>query len=336
MRHWLLAIVSLCTLGCFPDWDLLDPSNGAGTAGNGGVSSTGGGGTGGVGGTNSGVGGTTSGVGGSEGGGGMEPLGPWSDPEIVVELAHPEDDDDPSLTADGLELFFNSHRNGNGTGADIWVSKRATRDDTWGAPELVVELSSPETETNHTVSPDGLTIWFLSDRVDPTAGSEMFISTRPDRDSPWSTPVVETNLQSQNVNDVGGVTSDALMLFGHLSVMGSPDLVVLARTTTNEPWGDALPIDELNTDSGDSECWLHPNGTVVFFGSNRDGTLGSTDLWSSTRDAIDQPWGRAVNETALNTTTTDSDPTLTPDLRYILIARPVPPDGKRELFAASR
>ena len=230
MRRPLLALLCLGAIGCFPDWDLLDPSKSAATGGGGSGGVSTGGGMGGAGGSASGVGGTASGVGGSEGGGGMEPLGPWSDPVIVAELADPEDDDDPSMTADGLEVFINSHRNGNGTGADIWVAKRATRNDLWGPPEIVAELSSPNTETNHNVSPDGLTMWLLSDRDDPTASLLMYVSTRLDRDSPWSTPVVETNLESQNINDVGGVTSDGLLLLGHLNVMDvSSELVMLER-----------------------------------------------------------------------------------------------------------
>ena len=276
MRRPLLALLCLGAIGCFPDWDLLDPSKSAATGGGGSGGVSTGGGMGGAGGSASGVGGTASGVGGSEGGGGMEPLGPWSDPVIVAELADPEDDDDPSMTADGLEVFINSHRNGNGTGADIWVAKRATRNDLWGPPEIVAELSSPNTETNHNVSPDGLTMWLLSDRDDPTASLLMYVSTRLDRDSPWSTPVVETNLESQNINDVGGVTSDGLLLLGHLNVMDvSSELVMLERATTSAPWGMAMTIDELNSASGDSECWLHPAGTAIFFGSNRTGTLGT-------------------------------------------------------------
>ena len=265
----------------------------------------------------------------------MEPLGPWSTPQIVPELSHAADDDDPTITADGLELFFNSHRNGGGTGADIWVTKRDSVDDPWGPPELVVELSSAETEGNQTVSPDGLTMWLQSDRL--MGVSQIFIATRPDRDSPWSMPVTATDINFQGVLDVGGVTADRLALLGHIQVTGAnSELVLLQRGSTGQAWGAAVPIDELNTPDKEDEAWLHPDGTVAYFGSNRLPSLGGKDLWYSTRGSTDDPWGPAVHDEALSSDVSDTDPTLTPDLRYVLFARHVGPNGEREIFSASR
>ena len=38
---------------------------------------------------------------------------------------------EPSISADGLELFFESHRPGGHGNADIYVSRRASKDDPW-------------------------------------------------------------------------------------------------------------------------------------------------------------------------------------------------------------
>ena len=40
----------------------------------------------------------------------------------------------PSISADGLSLFFCSKRPGGSGGADLWVTTRATKDDPWGTP----------------------------------------------------------------------------------------------------------------------------------------------------------------------------------------------------------
>ena len=40
----------------------------------------------------------------------------------------------PALSKDGLSLYFNSSRPGGFGGNDIWVSRRASREDAWGAP----------------------------------------------------------------------------------------------------------------------------------------------------------------------------------------------------------
>jgi hypothetical protein len=38
----------------------------------------------------------------------------------------------PTISGDGLELYFTSDRPGGQGGNDIWVSKRATIEDDWG------------------------------------------------------------------------------------------------------------------------------------------------------------------------------------------------------------
>ena len=42
---------------------------------------------------------------------------------------------DPSLSADGLELYFNCIRAGGSGGMDLWVAKRASVDEDWEQPE---------------------------------------------------------------------------------------------------------------------------------------------------------------------------------------------------------
>ena len=41
------------------------------------------------------------------------------------------DDGSPCISSNGLELYFTSGRSGGYGGLDIWVAKRATKDDAW-------------------------------------------------------------------------------------------------------------------------------------------------------------------------------------------------------------
>jgi len=40
----------------------------------------------------------------------------------------------PSISADGLSLYFCSNRPGGFCGRDLWVTTRATKHDEWGTP----------------------------------------------------------------------------------------------------------------------------------------------------------------------------------------------------------
>src|SRR5437899_12840608 len=59
--------------------------------------------------------------------------GPWGAPVNlgpVVNSAY--NDQHPSISKDGLSLYFVSNRPGGFGGNDIWVTKRAPVDDRWG------------------------------------------------------------------------------------------------------------------------------------------------------------------------------------------------------------
>ena len=72
------------------------------------------------------------------------PLGSFGPATIITPISHPtENDADPSLTADLLELYFVSQRPSGGLG-DIWMSSRPTVSDPWSDAIEVVELNSSD------------------------------------------------------------------------------------------------------------------------------------------------------------------------------------------------
>jgi Tol biopolymer transport system component len=74
-------------------------------------------------------------------------------------------DCDPSISADGLVLFFGSDRPGGGGSWDIWMTRRKTKNDPWGEPvNLGVTVNTPVEERGPSISPDGSTLFFNSDR----------------------------------------------------------------------------------------------------------------------------------------------------------------------------
>jgi len=270
---------------------------------------------------------------GQGGGGGMVPLGPWSMPQIVGPLSHDADDDDPSMTADGLEVFFDTIRSGN---PDIWVSKRNSVNDPWGMPTSVDELNSLDTESNQTVSPDGLTMYIPSNRDDPLAPSLIYRATRLSRSSAWSMPMLDDELNQRNLSEVGSITENGLMLVGSLCANNTCDLVILERATTSSPWGAPQPIAEINTADTESEAWLHPQGTAIFFESNRPGAMGGWDLMFSLRASIAEPFDPPEFIAELASMQSEGDANLLPNLRYILFSMPAGPNGEREIFESSR
>src|SRR5262245_40596552 len=95
-------------------------------------------------------------------------FGPWGTPVNLGDVVNtPYLDQRPTLSKDGLSLYFGSNRPGSvGTleGSDLYVSQRASVNDPWGPPAKVEALSSAWDDNAPTFSPDGHWVYFGSDR----------------------------------------------------------------------------------------------------------------------------------------------------------------------------
>ncbi|MHC4509868.1 MAG: M56 family metallopeptidase, partial [Planctomycetota bacterium] len=97
---------------------------------------------------------------------------------------------DPSISADGLELYFKSYRpDGYGSG-DIWVTTRKTKNDPWGnAINLGPIINSSYGEGAPEISADGLALYFVSGRPGGSGAWDIWVTSRKTKEDPWGTPV---------------------------------------------------------------------------------------------------------------------------------------------------
>ncbi|MHC4629281.1 MAG: hypothetical protein ACYTDV_20060, partial [Planctomycetota bacterium] len=89
----------------------------------------------------------------------------WGSPENLGPAVNsPSLDATPSISADGLLLFFQSNRpDGYGGVVDIWFTTRATKDSPWAeAMNIGPSINSSGWEGNPSISADGSTLYFAS------------------------------------------------------------------------------------------------------------------------------------------------------------------------------
>lgn len=100
--------------------------------------------------------------------------------ELVPGVNSPYDDARPSIRRDGKELLFDSTRPDGGLGgADIWSSSRDLPHDDWSAPvNLGPNVNSAANETRASISWDGKTLLFGSNRPGVDGASDVFYTTR--------------------------------------------------------------------------------------------------------------------------------------------------------------
>ncbi len=242
-------------------------------------------------------------------------LGPpvFSVPILVDGINDPDfKDQDPSLPADQLEIFFFSNRLGS---PDLFRSTRASIVSPWTPPVPVEELNDPGTaEFNPAISADGLRIWFCSSR-EPAAG--IWYSDRPSRlenfDAPTS--VMVERLLDENTVIGPTLTPDFLRMIVSIGAGETRDLYELSRPNLMAEWSSPKPLIGINSELADSTPFMYDGGHQILFESGRS---GFGDLFWAFREDLSAEVNRVEALTALNDPNEyESHPHLTPDGRNI-------------------
>jgi len=88
-------------------------------------------------------------------------------------------DQHASVRTDGKEVFFSSNRVGGVGGTDLYVSTRGNVHEVWSPPlDLGAPLNTTATDQQPTLSRDGRTLLFASNRPGGLGGQDLWISTR--------------------------------------------------------------------------------------------------------------------------------------------------------------
>ncbi|MHC4805435.1 MAG: LamG-like jellyroll fold domain-containing protein [Planctomycetota bacterium] len=211
------------------------------------------------------------------------------------------DDGLPSISADGLSLFFMSNRPDGYGERDIWVTTRATTDDPWGEPvNLGSQVNRSSGEWGASISSDGLLLYFCSWRSGGYGRSDVYVTTRETKDDPWGTPMNLGPTVNSSANDeCPSISADELLLFFHSDRpgnVGEHDIWVTTRATKDDDW--ATPVNlgpPINTSAVEWCSNISADGRTLFFVSGRYGGYGRTDIWVTRRVTTDDDWGEPVN-----------------------------------------
>jgi Tol biopolymer transport system component len=194
------------------------------------------------------------------------------------------------MSADGLELYFCSDRPGGSGGPDVWATTRQTTDDDWGEPEnLGPTVNSSARDACASISVDGLSLFFSSDRPGGTGSLDLWVTTRATKYQPWGEPEnLGWPVNSSADEILPSISADGLQLYfsewavfrpgGH----GGCDIWVATRPTKDAPWGQPANLGpSVNTPAGEVGPFISPDGSALYFSSNRPGGQGGWDIWQA-------------------------------------------------------
>ena len=178
---------------------------------------------------------------------------------------------EPSISADGLSIFFTSNRPGGSGDSDIWVTTRLTKDDDWEIPvNLGPTVNSADKDENPCISDDGLELYFASNRAGKYGGHDIWVTKRQTKEDAWSRPINLGPMINTDMMDISPcITADGLSLYFvsyQRDLTGCYDLFVTERATIESPWGEPVRLGmNVNFEYNDVEPCISADGLTLFY-----------------------------------------------------------------------
>lgn len=203
-----------------------------------------------------------------------------------------------------------------------------------GTPKnLGSNINTPAREAGPTLSRDGLSLYFTSDRLDGYGGvGDIWVSTRETTNNAWGPA---TNLgplvNSPACEASPSISADGLTLFfcdGHWWLnapqrpggQGDVDLWMTTRATTDADWNPPVNLGpKVNSPYWDGVPDISADGLSLYFASNRPGGSG-LDIYVATRATTHDDWNTPVNLGPLNSLGGELDPSISTDGRILFFS----------------
>jgi hypothetical protein len=141
---------------------------------------------------------------------------PFNTPVLVAELNTAANEFGPSLTADGLRIYFTTDRPGGLGSTDIWTATRPNWSSPFGTATPVTELNSTAADRDTRVSPDNLVFFFSSGRPGGVGTDDLWMASRVSPLLPFGTPI---NLTAVNAPETE--RNPAVAMFTDELIFGS-------------------------------------------------------------------------------------------------------------------
>jgi len=213
--------------------------------------------------------------------------GTWTEPKVVP-IAHNYNVGTAGLSADGQKMLI--FMGGASDPGSLYQIVKSGEE--WSKPSLITPtINTPKyLESTASITPDGKTIYFASDRLNGQGGLDIY-RTSMQANGTWSSPVnLGPEVNTKANEDAPFIHPDQKTLFftsdGHNS-MGGRDIFVtrMVGNKWTNPENMGYPI---NTTSNDNYFTLIADGTRGYFSSDRKGGMGGEDIYY-----IDMPAGSA-------------------------------------------
>ena len=256
--------------------------------------------------------------------------GPWSPATELAVLDSVDNDYDPTLSPDGLTIYFCTTR--DGAEFDLFTSTRASRTAAWAAPVPVPAVATAsQNECNPEVSVDGLELYFgvgTVERVTRTSTTVAFAAPRE----------ILLGDDEIHIGPIGpDLASDMLTLYyGAQPVSGPPSrLYRITRPSRGAAFGAPTVLPGQTDPLG----WAFPtvSGDELEMVYSTRSLVGDWELGVLTRSDRNSSFGGAALLSDVNTINGDADAELSADRSTLMFTSDRPGGtGGWDLYEVTR
>lgn len=186
------------------------------------------------------------------------------------------------LTADGNTMFFTAcYRNDTYGGCDLYYSKKTVFG--WDRPiNLGSTINTEHWESQPTISYDGKTLYFISNRPNGYGGSDIWFS-KLQKDSSWGVPENLGPIVNSRKDDISPYIhpDDQTLYFASegLPGMGKLDIYFSKRGNDGQ-WETPVNLGyPINTEKDESSLFVNLSGRIAMFSSQARESKGANDIY---------------------------------------------------------
>jgi tetratricopeptide (TPR) repeat protein len=231
---------------------------------------------------------------------------PYRAPLTGLDFINTEyDESGASLTADGYTMVFTASRPENkggkqdpNTGAyfqDIYITYKDSNTGVWEDPFLLPgQVNTEGHDAALSISADGNVLFTFSS----AKGGGDIMYSRVKKNGEWREPQpLEGGVNSSYFESSASLSADSKLLF-YISerrargAKGMGDVWVASRKKRYE-YENPQPIPVLNTWLDENSVFIHPNGEILYFSSNRGESMGGYDIFYSRKKG--SSWTAPIN-----------------------------------------
>jgi hypothetical protein len=250
--------------------------------------------------------------------------GDFSPPRLLTELTMGAPSaDDPTLTPDLLQIFFQSNR----PLARAWTARRSSLGEAFSAFMQVDAILPGDVVTSPELREDGLVLFFTGQ---PDGDFDFYRATRAGLGDAFSLGVPISDVNTAAWEFAFGTNANET-----IAVFSRGGLRETRRASSAMPWSTSTALTTLNRTGTEIDSHLTGDGRVLYFAGNDPANEAlSLEIWRAERSNIDAPFGAAVRVESVSSSAMDTDPWLSADERVMVFMSTR--DGREQIYVATR